>query len=98
MVSGKNAQTTAVDGDGSMQTKFCREVGDRGSFQIPVLCFEPTVYVLTIFVEYLDGGRVHPHIRGIFGKMQESVRPDVGQEFDGVVLGQYPEGWIDVFK
>src|SRR5580765_5220929 len=78
MVPGKNAQTTAVDGDGSMQTKLCREVGDSGSFQIPVLCFEPTVSVLTVLVEYLESGRVQPHIRGIFGEVQESVRPDVG--------------------
>src|SRR5580765_4798869 len=97
MVSGKNAQTTAVDRNGSVQAKLRREVGDGGGFQIAVLCFEPTVSVLTVLVKCLEGGRIQPHIRGIFGKVQESVRPDIGQEFYGVVLGQHPEGWIDVF-
>jgi hypothetical protein len=81
-----------------MQTKFRREVGDDGSFQIAVLCFKPTVSILTVPVECLEGGRVQPHIRGIFGEVRESVRPDVGQYFDRVVVGQYPEGRIDVFK
>ena len=79
MVSGENTQTSAIDGNGPMQTKFSREVGDGGRFQIAVLCLKPTVSVLTVLVEDLEGGRVQPHIRGIFGKMHESVRPDFGQ-------------------
>lgn len=98
MVPGKNAQTTAVDRDGPMQTKFRREVGDGGGFQIAVLCFKPTVFVLKVLVEYLEGGRVQPHIRGILGEVHEPVWPDFGQLFDGVVMGQFPEGRIDVFK
>ena len=62
-----------------MQTKFRREVGDGRSFQIAVLSFKPTVSILTVLIEYLEGGRVQPHIRGIFGEVHESVRPDVGQ-------------------
>src|SRR5438128_884017 len=81
MVSGENAQTSAIDRNGPVQTKFCREVGDDGGFQIAVLCLKPTVFVPTVLVEYLEGGRVEPHIRRIFGKLHESVRPDFGQEF-----------------
>src|SRR5215467_10420411 len=79
MVSGKNAQTTAVDGDGSMQAKLCREVGDGGNFQITVLCFKPTVSVLAVPVERLEGGRIESHIRGILGELHKSVWPDFGQ-------------------
>ena len=60
-----------------MQSEFRREVGDGGSFQIAVLCLEPAVLVLTVPVEYLECGRIQPHIRGIFGKVQESVGSDV---------------------
>ena len=42
-----------------MQTKFRRKVSNGGGFQIAVLCFKPTVFVLTVLVEYLEGGRVH---------------------------------------
>src|SRR6185295_5796167 len=65
MVSGKNAQTAAVDRNGSVQAKLRREVGDGGVFQIAVRSFKPTVSVLTVLVECLEGGRIQPHIRGI---------------------------------
>ena len=37
MVSGKNAQAAAIDGNGPVETKFSREVGDGRSFQIAML-------------------------------------------------------------
>jgi hypothetical protein len=79
MVPGENAQTTTIDGEGPMQTKFRGEVGDGEGSQIVVLCFKPTVFVFKVLVEYLEGGRVQPHIRGILGEVHKPVWPDLGQ-------------------
>ena len=98
MVSGENAQTAAINGNGRMQTEFRREIGDGGSVQIAVLCCKPAVLVLTVLVEHLESGRVPPHIRGILSEVYKSVGPHLCQEFDGVVIGQYPEGRVDVLK
>jgi hypothetical protein len=62
-----------------VEAKFRREVSDGGGFQIAVLRFKPTVFVLKVLVEYLEGSGVQPHIRGISGEVHESVWPDFGQ-------------------
>ena len=53
MVSGENAQTAAINGNGGMQTKFCREVGDGGSFQI-ACAFLTNSSVGKVLIEQVD--------------------------------------------